>query len=187
MSKLIRLIFLGVVVSFLLIGCSSNNEESKEKVEQKEDVKVEANNDMPGISGTQAYDIILSLEETGIEKPKTTIIDDGYSWNSVNSDYSYDIRANKDHEIGYASFMVLRGDDSYLGFCSTIPSEKVNTEEAREWVENNIGNETEKVFGDAVYELSMGNLGAILTIKSVDWDNYMDEKMKEELRIEEEN
>ncbi len=169
-----------VVVVFLLIGfvggsgqTDSTTEKEKENLEVEEKVSEKEELEMPIIKGTQAYDIILSLEDVGIPKAETQNLDYGYRYDSVGTDGDYSIIANKQHEIGYARFMVLQGGDvNYLAFCATMPTEDYNPEEARAWVEQNINNEATTQFGNTLFEIAQGNSGPYLTIKAVGWDDY---------------
>lgn len=132
-------------------------------------------NDMPSIKGSQAYDVIKSIEQkTGIKQPKTTQITNGYSWSGINSQYSYTVNSALNHEISYANFMILNdGDNSFLGFCASMPYAQADNQKAMDWVNQNIGQETNTTIGDAIFTLSNGKQGPTLTIKAIGYDEYL--------------
>ncbi|WP_329380082.1 hypothetical protein [Anaerofustis butyriciformans] len=161
---------------------SDSEVDIKEDNKDKEKQKSEEVKEMPTIKSSQAYDIVLSLEENGIPKPKTQSTDDGYSWSSFTNNYSYYIVSNKKHEVAYAEFMVLRGDgEDYLKYCATLPYKNSQPDKAKKWIEDNIGKEAKTIISDVVFELSNGKSGPILIIKSKDYDKYLDYKIKNEL------
>lgn len=129
---------------------------------------------MPGIVGSQVYDLILSLENEGIPKAETVNIDGGFQYTSSTTQYAYSITANSDHEIASAQFFVFEGGDkAYLSFCATLPYEEASPDDASQWVQENIGTDNSTMFGDAIFSLSSGTQGPILTIKSVRFDDYI--------------
>lgn len=150
---------------------NAEKDEAKQEESQKEE--------MPILKGSQAYDIILSIEEkTGIEKPETTYNDDGLVWMATNSAYSYTVESNKKHEVAYARFMVLNGGDSaFLGFCASMPYDTAESQKAMDWVNQNVGQEASTTIGDATFTLSNGNQGPILTITAKGYDEYSLNKM----------
>lgn len=161
----------------ILVGCGSststddNQKNNTKKDESTEEKKETA--DMPTIKGSQAYDVVLSLEDLGIPKAETQIYDYGYVYESTGEDGDYSIIANKQHEIGYANFILLvNGDPMYLAYCATLPNDDYNEEEARAWVEANLKNEANTQFGNTLFQISQGNSGPILTIKAKGFDEY---------------
>ena len=164
------IIILAVILtmSLLLCGCSED-----EPAAEDNEVEVEAVENVPAIKGSQAYDIIISLEETGIPKADAMETTDGFSFSSTTASYSYYIETNSKHEVMCAKFMVLDGnDDGYLGFCGSMPYDKADSN-AQQWVNDNIGTDATETFGDAIYTLSVGDQGPILTIKAVGYDEYV--------------
>ena len=144
------------------------------EVEENTQQETAQTSEMPVIKGSQAYDIILELESTGIPKAEAKDNSDGFDFDSVTADKSYSITTNSSHEIAQATFMVLNNtNDGYLGFCATMPYDTAASEEARTWVEENWGKEATTEFGDAVYEMSIGNQGPVLTIKAKGYDEYL--------------
>ena len=184
MKKILSILACGMMaLSLSACGSSEPTEEPEDKVETKEVTEQENQsneNEMPIIEGTQAYDIIYSLEDMGFTVPDSVDTDDGYSWTSSNSEGSYTIEANSDHEVGYAKFMSLNGASDFISYCATMPADNIDSEQARQWVTNNAGNEVRETFGDALFELSNGTQGPILQIKSLDWDQYLIDSMTEE-------
>ena len=168
-----------VLILFLgIYGCTEDtqttNETSAQKSneeEQEEETKKEL--DMPVIKGSQAYDVILSLEDAGIPKADTQTKEYGYRYDSVGTSEDYSIITNKNHEIGYARFNVLlNGNPQYLSFCASLPNDDYDVTESVAWVEENINNNTSTQFNNTIFEISQTNTGPSLTIKAVGWDEY---------------
>lgn len=132
-------------------------------------------NTIPSIKGSQAYDIILGLEDNGIPKADAINNDDGFQFNSTTIEYSYSITTNSDHEVMCASFMVLSPEDSkgYLAYCATLPYDTADPEKATQWVTDNIGSEAETAIGDAIFTITQGNQGPILVVKAMGYDEYV--------------
>ena len=163
-----------LVLALGLVGCGDEPENPKE--DKENDVAKEDELTYPTIEGTQAYDVVLSIEDaTGIPKPETVHNEDTYSWSGTDALYSYEIESNKNHEIGHAEFYALEGDVEYLGFCATMPSKNIDSDKAKTWVEENAGTEATAEFGDAVFKLSVGEGNTlILTIESKGYQNWVD-------------
>lgn len=174
MKKLV----LALIIAFtmMLTGCSSATGTTQDSISS---VSSNAETKMPGIPGSQAYDVVIGLENNGIPKPETVSIDDGYRWDAVTAEYSYGVEANKNHEVSYAEFMVLNGEDDngYLAYCATIPYDTSNKEQVTKWISENIGTDAETEIGDAVFVLSQGTQGPILEIKSIERDSYVKSKI----------
>ncbi len=135
---------------------------------------------VPIISGSQAYDIILSLDENGVPQPETQEVSDGYMWSATTSEYSYIINSDANHAVSAASFMVLSetADTAFLSFCASMPYDNADTDVASTWVQENIGNEATTTIGDAVFTLSVGTEGLpILDIKAIGRDDYLISKL----------
>lgn len=181
MKKFLSILACGTMaLSLCACGSSEPTEEPEETQEVTEQKNQNSENEMPIIEGTQAYDIIYSLEDMGFTVPDSVNTDDGYTWTSSNAEGSYTIEANSKHEVGYAKFMSLNGASDYISYCATMPADNIDSEQARQWVTNNAGNEVSETFGDALFELSNGTQGPILEIKSLDWDQYLINSMTEE-------
>lgn len=200
MKKKFISLFIAAAVAFSVAACgesgSSASGNTEEKVEAAEDVveepeeeaeqgetnseEEEAETKMPGIPGSQVYDIIISLEDAGIPKSDTVTNDDGFQYDSVTTDYAYSITANSDHEVSCAVFYVFSKEDTegYLKYCASMPYDTSDSEAAQAWVDENLGSESETAFGDALYVLSVGNQGPVLTIKSTGFDDYVLESIE---------
>lgn len=200
MKKKFISLFMSAAIVFSVAACgessSSASGNAEEKVEAEEDIveepeeeaeqgetdseEEEAETKMPGIPGSQVYDIIISLEDSGIPKADTVTNDDGFQYDSVTTDYAYSITANSDHEVSCAVFYVFSEEDTegYLKYCASMPYDTSDSEAAQAWVDENLGSESETTFGEALYVLSVGNQGPVLTIKSTGFDDYVLDSME---------
>lgn len=146
---------------------------------------------MPGIGGSNAYDIVLSLVKHGIEKPKTQHIDGGFEWaasTSLGYAYiSYDVVANDRHEVCHATFSFNGEDIGFLTFAATMPYDKADKDTAKDFVSEHIwdgeGNNAEKIIGDAKFTVYPRDNGATLIIEDVDAAAYYDAKIAESLGL----
>lgn len=180
-NKIVLMLLVGMI-AVSTTACGGSAEETKEEPkvnvedvdddikEEKEEVKSE----VPGIKGSQVYDIVKSLADTGIPEADSNTTSDGFQFDSTTDKYAYSISTNSDHEVMSAQFFVFAptDDEGYLGFCASMPYDEASPD-AMQWVNDNAGSEAEITFGDAIYQLSVGEQGPILTIKSVDYDKYM--------------
>lgn len=174
--KKILLLLLTLILCFGLFACGGSDE-PRDSTDPTETVSEDGG--VPSIKGSQAYDIVLSLEDTGIPKADAETTSDGFRFSSSTSEYSYDIETNNKHEVMCAQFMVLSGNDNgYLGFCGSMPYDSSDSS-AQQWVNDNVGTEASKTFGDAIYSLSVGSQGPILTIKATGYDDYVMEILSE--------
>lgn len=136
--------------------------------------------DAPGIDGSQAYDVILSLEKLGITKPETKTTSDGlFEWSSnmVMIDGAlvyYEIHANSKHEILSATFNMSGGDNGFLTYAATLPYAAADKAAAVQFVKDHMtGEDASITIGDAVFSLYHNdNGGAMLTIADVDSESY---------------
>lgn len=141
----------------------------------------------PVITGSQAYDFILSLKERGIAKPDTKTTSWGYEWISDSAlvDDSlamYSIRSNRKHEIAYVSITV-RGDAAnwLLPFCATLPYENNDPQAAHKWVEEHLtGEDASTQIGNAVYGIypHENGTGAMLTIEAAGYQDWCLDQIK---------
>lgn len=136
--------------------------------------------DMPIISGSNAYDFTESLEQNGMPEAERTSTTDGYSFSSVDADYSYSIETDTEYQISYGRFMVLSEDNGFLGFCASFPCDANSGTEAQSWVNNHIGKETSTTIGNAEFILSNGTQGPILEIKAIGRDDYVQNQIASE-------
>lgn len=141
----------------------------------------------PVITGSQAYDFILSLKERGIAKPDTKTTDWGYEWFSDSalvddSVAMYSIRSNRKHEIAYVNITV-RGDAAnwLLPFCATLPYENNDPQAAHKWVEEHLtGKDASTQIGNAVYGIypHENGTGAMLTIEAAGYQDWCLDQIK---------
>lgn len=128
---------------------------------------------VPVVAGSNAYDITVSMEKNGLPKAtRTEMGNDCYTFSATNAEYSYEIQTDKDYAVAYMQCFVFDKDNGFLGFCASFPRDDGKSAEAQEWVNANVGTETETVIGDVTYTLSVGTQGPILTIKAAGWDEY---------------
>ena len=145
--------------------------------------------EMPGIDGSNAYDVIESLTQTGIKKPKTQHIDGGFQWtvdpvSLGGAMVSYDIKANKDHEICSATFALAGKDNGYLWFVSTFPFDSSDKDASGAFVKKHMtGENASLTIGDALFEMMPNKNGAVLKISDVDAAAYYDELLNEKLGL----
>lgn len=145
--------------------------------------------EMPGIDGSNAYDVIESLAQTGIKKPKTQHIDGGFQWtvdpvSLGGAMVSYDIKANKDHEICSATFSLAGKDNGYLWFVSTFPFDSSDKDASGAFVKKHMTGENASItIGDALFEMMPSKNGAVLKISDVDAAAYYDELLNEKLGL----
>lgn len=132
---------------------------------------------IPVITGSNAYDVTVSLENTGMPKADRTEVSDGYTFTSASEDYSYTISTDTDYAISSAEFDVLGDDNGFLAFCASIPHDQADGTEM-DWVKNNIGTEATTTIGDATYTLSVDMQGRpYLTIMAIGRDDYLAQKL----------
>ena len=141
----------------------------------------------PVITGSQAYDFILSLKERGIAKPDTKTTGWGYEWISDSalvddSVAMYSIRSNQKHEIAYVSITV-RGDAAnwLLPFCATLPYTDNDPQAAHKWVEEHLtGKDAAIQIGNAVYGIypHENGTGAMLTIEAAGYQGWCLDQIK---------
>lgn len=133
---------------------------------------------MPGIVGSQAYDIIISLENSGVTEPPTQSIPYGFYWQSSITDvgvqFMYDITANDNHELAFATFTVF-GEDTVgvLAYCASLPYEKADPDEAMAFVNEHLGEDAQVTIGDAIFTLKQFDGGTMLDVSVVGYDDYI--------------
>ena len=155
---------------------------SEESVEATESTSTEDSTaTMPVLSGTDFYILMENLTtQQPFEDYTLTSASDGAYYDAFSSDYRYyySVHTNESAEIGSAEFYLMSddSDDSFLTYCASLPYDTSEPEKAQNWVEKNIGKEKTKSFGDAIYTLSNGEQGPILTIKATGYDEYLNQK-----------
>lgn len=135
---------------------------------------------MPGIKGSQAYDVILSLEQNGVAEPDTQTISNGFYWQSSITDvgvqFMYDITANEDHEIACATFTVFEEDTvGVLAYCASLPYDAADSDAAMAFVNAHLGEDAQTTIGDAIFTLTQlkDGTGTMLDISVVGYDDYV--------------
>lgn len=135
--------------------------------------------DAPGIDGSQAYDVILSLEKLGITKPETKTTSDGlFEWSSNmamidGAVVSYEIHANKNHEILDATFIMSGKNNGFLNFAASLPFDAADKIEADKFISDHItGEPAAMTLGDAVFEIYPNDAGAMLQISDIDSEEF---------------
>ena len=173
MKKKLLTILLAIGLVAALGACSDGATENEETVENEvvtEETKGSDEDVAPGIKGSQAYDIIIDLDNNGIPKAETVNTSYGYQYDSMTSEYGYSITANSKHEIMCATFYLMNDDNSFMTHCATMPYDSADTEAASKWVEENIGSEAETTIGEAKFILYNGTNGPVLTIQDPGFD-----------------
>lgn len=141
------------------------------------------NETQPSITGSQVYDIVISLESKGIPKAKTQISKDVaghtiYQHASSGMDdsamISYNITSDQNHSISYAVFNVSNDEAPwYLPFCASMPYEKSEPEKASAFVTENEKTEASIQIGDAIFAIFPNDDGgAMLTITAVGYEEW---------------
>lgn len=138
----------------------------------------------PGLDGSNAYDITVSLEGMGFDigKRQRTAAKDGYTWSvshwTADAYYSAVIETNDDYEIYDATFVVT-GDATYLPWAATLPHDQSQQESTVAWVKEcqRSAQEATITVGDAVWTYKPSNGGGILRVQDVDVPAYADAMM----------
>lgn len=138
---------------------------------------------IPGIGGSQAYDVIISLEENGVKRPETKTTEDGlFEWLSETVQFgdtfvTYEIHANENHEILDATFNMFGADNGFLSFAATLPYSCAEKEKAVQFVKEHMTGENASItIGDAIFSIYPHEKGgAMLTIQDIDADAFYSE------------
>lgn len=154
--------------------------ESKSTEKSSEASTNESSNAMPvleGIDFNAIPDLINNLiafdDATKEEK------ENGYIVTAFSKDekYYYAIDTNENLKIGCATFCVLEGDDTdnFLSTCATLAYTSSSPDDAKQWVQKNIGTTTSKTFGNALFELSVKDSGPVLKISADGYNDYIEQ------------
>lgn len=175
------LIGLGVLIVIVAIyQAITGNVPESSVAKDSDEVKVSEDavvSDVPTIKGSQAYDIVLSLEEQGLSAPDAVPTQDGYSWTYNDSSYSYYISSNTSHEVISASFTSLSQDNGFLAFCATMPYDSSDANKAQAWVSDNFGTDATITIGDADFKLTGGD-NPSLSINAQGFEDYVLSKVE---------
>jgi hypothetical protein len=132
----------------------------------------------PGIKGSNAYDVIIGLQEKGIAKPETEITSDGYRWTSRSTRVGqtvmhYAIEANNDYEI-YRAYFTMNGEDNgFIKWITTLPHDALDPS-IKEFVMNCMKNkESDSItVGDGIWGVIVGTNGVMIELMHVDSEAY---------------
>lgn len=131
---------------------------------------------MPVVAGSNAYDVTVSLEDTGIECERSAKSStDGYYFSGANDTNTHiiSIETDKDYAVGYIRADFMGNEyDGYLGFVASFPRDDGTEQDAMDWVNENYGTDTTTTFGNATYELYVTDNGGCLIIKADGYDDY---------------
>ena len=131
---------------------------------------------VPGISGSNAYDITVGLKNMNINPGERHSTEDGtYYWQSAWYDgsvfNSFYLGANKDYEIIYATFTMGNGDNGFLYWAATMIFDAMDTTKTTELIKST----TEKsiTLGDAVWTIQPTKSVTMLRVEDVDFEDWM--------------
>lgn len=142
----------------------------------------------PGLSGSHAHDVTISLKYAGFPEPETTISYD-QSGNAIFQHtanamldgcfLTYNIISNEAHQISYAVFNAA-GESDFLPFCATMPYDQADPNTASAWVAEHLHTEATTSIGDADFAIYPNqNGGAMLTITAHDYVSWSMEQIGE--------
>lgn len=131
----------------------------------------------PGIEGTNAYDVTVAMESTGLEVPKRQEVQDGYIWQSEtykegNILYNIEIETTKDYRVTSMQITMQGGNNNFVWWsCACMFGEE---SEQVAWLKENMWNETTttKTFNDAVWTITPINKGVTIHIQHVDAESW---------------
>lgn len=182
MKRIVRLIAVVAALVCLLAGSACAEEwwkEYQDSTDTTTDIKTFT--ERPGIKGSSAYDITVSLKNMGKNVPAREADDDGYHWSFSFIDGGTDcyvyLVANKKYEISYATFSMRGKNNGFLYFAATMPYDGKKDNSAAEWVEKNLNTKEEitRQDGDIIYKLTPSKDGKTLylDIEHVDYPDYL--------------
>ena len=131
----------------------------------------------PGIEGTNAYDVTVAMESTGLEVPKRQEVQDGYIWQSQtykegNILYNIEIETTKDYRVTSMQIAMQGGNNNFVWWaCACMFGEE---SEQVAWLKENMWNETTttKTFNDAIWTITPINKGVTVRIQHVDAESW---------------
>lgn len=183
MKRIVRLIAVVAALVCLLTGSACAEEwwkDYQDSTDTTTDIKTFT--ECPGIKGSSAYDITVSLKKMGITVGDRQSAKDGYRWDvpsftSNGAVCSAYISANKNYEVCYATFTMAGKNNGFLYFAATMPYEGKKDNSAAEWVEKNLNTKEEitRQDGDIIYKLTPMPNGAgwYLDVEHVDYPDYL--------------
>ena len=131
----------------------------------------------PGIEGTNAYDVTVAMESTGLEVPKRQEVQDGYAWQSKtykegNILYNIEIETTKDYRVTSMQVTMQGGNNNFVWWaCACMFGEE---SEQVAWLKENMWNETTttKNFNDDAWTINPLNKGVTVRIQHVDAEKW---------------
>ena len=147
-----------------------------------EDVKYDFSR-RPGVDGSNAYDIINTLEALGFTVGGRQVTSDGYLWTctgvSSYGSYAIAVDANMFYEIHQATITHAGNDVIFLPWAATLPFDQADVDETVAWIKScqtelRAG---ELVTGDAIWRFqphTNGQSGGTLTITDEAAEAYSD-------------
>lgn len=135
----------------------------------------------PGIAGSNAYDLTIGAEDSGLTVGKRQVTSDGYSWlitgSSLYGSYTISVETNKQYEIHRAVFSHAGNDVTFFPWAVTLPFEAADIDGVTAWV-----NACQKasrldtlITGDAVWTYKPhdnGQHGGVLTLTVDTFEEY---------------
>jgi hypothetical protein len=135
------------------------------KEQQKSEPKPEpASRNIPGLT---PQDVYLNLENRGFKcsEPELMGPDNEVRWTcekqEANGEYLVEINSSDANSVRLVEAWVISDDPAradalaqdFLGYVATVPSEGAQPEEAKAWVEQNVGSKASAEFGGVSYTL----------------------------------
>lgn len=129
------------------------------------------------INGSNAYDIVVNLENNGFSKHEISEIPNGYIFMGFSDSEMYRLETDDKYSIVESTFVTYYQSDSngYLKYCATMPYEKADTQAAVDFISKNIGGESTITIGDAVFTLRPIAKGNELKIHAEGFDEYVNQ------------
>jgi DNA segregation ATPase FtsK/SpoIIIE-like protein len=150
------------------------------KHKQKPQSKPEPEPAPRNIPGLTPQDIYLNLENKGFEcsEPELMGPEDEVRWTCEKQDakgeYSVEIRSKDANSVRLVEAKVISHEPAhadalaqdFLGYVARVPYEGAQPEEAKGWVENNVGSKTSAEFGGVSYTLGAKAGSRVLEIEN---------------------
>jgi len=179
MKKIIKWIVIGVgilIVLGIIIGSSAPKTEEVEQVVESNETEKEKI--IPGIT---TADLTINLKNKGFDCKDMEISDDGMaSWwceeTTLDHYFVVELLGNSPTKIQSIQTTALNYSvkdtnevtKDFLGYIASIPYEGANQAGAKDWVKQNIGENTKKVIGNIKFTLSSNARARMLTIEHKD-------------------
>lgn len=136
----------------------------KPSQEQQQQKPEPASRNIPGLTPQEVY---LNLENRGFKcsEPELMGPDNEVRWTcekqEANGEYLVEINSSDANSVRLVEAWVISDDPAradalaqdFLGYVATVPSEGAQPEEAKAWVEQNVGSKASAEFGGVSYTL----------------------------------